>query len=261
MYKQPKSEYQRTATPPINAEVYLRQNGIFLSNYITPQSAYFSIMHEGVIFHVFDARRMTLGRIACRAAIYLRGKHKPIYDPIKEVEIGDRVIVVNASDVWVTGNKRITKIYRHHTRYAGGLHEITLKDLMRKNPLLLFKKAIGGMMPKTKTRYRLLERLHVHAGQYHNHQAQGIPQFINQPLPDPMKILGIDDLKNPEKTKVIAKFSLTGEKFPNDFDHLPVEIDEHYQNPQKWAPIKNKKKIERDRAHSMKVYRRYREYK
>ena len=50
-----------------------------------------------------DAEGQTLGRLASKVAILLRGKHKPNFTP--HVDCGDNVVVINASKVNLTGKK------------------------------------------------------------------------------------------------------------------------------------------------------------
>jgi len=70
-----------------------------------PQSMYCAVQHEGKTWHLFNAARMPLGRLATLAATYLRGKHKPTYDHMKPGWDGDFVVVVNAKNQWMTGRK------------------------------------------------------------------------------------------------------------------------------------------------------------
>ncbi len=76
-------------------------------------------------WYVVDAQGQTLGRLASKIAVILRGKHKPIYTP--HVDTGDYVIVVNCEKIAVTANKRTQKKYRWHTGYMGGLKERTFE--------------------------------------------------------------------------------------------------------------------------------------
>eukprot|EP00343_Euplotes_focardii_P006164 CAMPEP_0205809680 /NCGR_PEP_ID=MMETSP0205-20121125/13927_1 /ASSEMBLY_ACC=CAM_ASM_000278 /TAXON_ID=36767 /ORGANISM="Euplotes focardii, Strain TN1" /LENGTH=307 /DNA_ID=CAMNT_0053087187 /DNA_START=1 /DNA_END=921 /DNA_ORIENTATION=- len=196
----PNDEYTKMIVPKVNPVAFLKLYDIQYENYISPQSAYYAVKRNGIIWHIFDAKRIPLGRMAGRAATYLQGKYKPNYDPKKVLEIGDRIIVVNGEDIKVTGKKRYQKIFRHHTGYAGGLHSIVFKDLMLKDPQQLVMRVIRGMLPPNKTRKFLLERIKVYRGQYHPHKQMGMPHFMNQPLPDPHKILEmpktLDEIKN-----------------------------------------------------------------
>jgi large subunit ribosomal protein L13 len=98
------------------------------------------------------------------------GKHKPTYTPF--IDMGDHVIVINASKVVFTGTKTEDKIYRHHTGWPGGLKEISARDLLAKNPVRLIELAIKGMLPKTKLGRAMGGKLKVYAGAEHPHGAQ-----------------------------------------------------------------------------------------
>nr|GAT55478.1 mitochondrial 54S ribosomal protein [Mycena chlorophos] len=111
------------------------------------------------VWHHVDASDRILGKLAERIALVLMGKHKPIYDP--SIDCGDYVIVTNARKVLVTGRKSETIIYRKHTTYAGGMKEVPYKDMMRKHPDEIIRRAVSGMLPKNKLRERRLERLRV----------------------------------------------------------------------------------------------------
>ena len=66
-------------------------------------------------WYVIDAEGKPLGRVASKAAVLLRGKHKPTYTP--HIDCGDYVIIVNASKVLLTGNKLEDKKYYNHSQY------------------------------------------------------------------------------------------------------------------------------------------------
>lgn len=121
-------------------------------------------------WHVIDAGEHTLGRLATRVAALLQGKHKPSYSP--HLDMGDFVIVTNAANVRVTGNKLEGKIYYRHTGYMGGLKEATLRQLMEKRPEQVIEKAVKGMLPRNKLSRHLLRHLKVYAGAEHPHEAQ-----------------------------------------------------------------------------------------
>ena len=95
-----------------------------------------------------DAEGQTLGRLASKIAIMLRGKNKPNYTP--HVDCGDNVIVVNAEKVTMTGNKMQTKTYIRHTGFPGGQRSLTASELLAKKPIGLVEKAVKGMLPKNK---------------------------------------------------------------------------------------------------------------
>ena len=114
--------------------------------------------------------RYDIGSLSSEIAKILRGKHKPIYTP--HVDTGDFVIVINAKDIKVTGNKLEQKLYRHHTGYPGGLKEIKLKDLLEKKPEKVIYEAVRGMLPKNRLGRKMIKKLRVYSGAEHNHEAQ-----------------------------------------------------------------------------------------
>lgn len=126
-------------------------------------------------WYLVDANDKILGRLATRIASILRGKNKPMYT--KFLDTGDYVVVVNAERVAVTGKKLDDKIYYHHTQYPGGIKEIALKDLLKKKPEDVIKKAVWGMLPKGSLGRKMFKKLKVYAGEVHPHQAQ-LPEKI-----------------------------------------------------------------------------------
>jgi len=100
----------------------------------------------------------------------LRGKNKPTFTP--HIAGGDFVVVTNASNVVLTGNKLEGKMYRHHTGYVGGVKEISAGDLLVKNPTRMFEQAVWGMLPKGPLGRVMLSKLKVYAGAEHPHGAQ-----------------------------------------------------------------------------------------
>jgi len=117
-----------------------------------------------------DARNKTLGRVATRIAKILQGKTKPTYSP--NFLCGDYVVVINARYIKVTGRKLEEKIYDKYSGYPGGRKEITLKELMKKNPSKALYLAVKGMLPKNKLRKRMLRALKVYPEDKHPHLAQ-----------------------------------------------------------------------------------------
>ena len=126
-------------------------------------------------WHVIDANDVVLGRLATHAATLLRGKHKAIFAP--HVDTGDFVIIVNASKVALTGNKRETKVAYRHSGYPGGLKRIGYAELLEKRPEKAIELAIRGMLPKNKLGRQLLSKLKVYAGPEHPHGAQKPTEF------------------------------------------------------------------------------------
>lgn len=121
-------------------------------------------------WYVVDLAGKTLGRAASEIAKVLRGKHKPIFTP--NVDTGDYVVVINAEDVHLTGNKLAQKQYRKHSEYPGGLKETAYDELLREEPEKAIHKAVKGMLPSNKLGRKMLKKLKVYAGAEHPHQAQ-----------------------------------------------------------------------------------------
>ena len=121
-------------------------------------------------WYVLDAAGKPLGKTAAVAATLLRGKHKPEFTP--NADCGDFVIVINAEKAVLTGKKLDQKFYRHHSGYVGGLKETKYSKLMKEKPELAMKVAVRGMMPRNTLSKDSLKRLHVYAGDTHEHQAQ-----------------------------------------------------------------------------------------
>lgn len=121
-------------------------------------------------WHVIDAEDVILGRLAVQAANLLRGKHKPQFAP--HVDTGDFVIVVNASKIALSGNKRTDDMRHHHSGRPGGLKSVSIGDLLEKDPRRAVEKAVWGMLPKNKLSRQMLSKLKVYAGPEHPHAAQ-----------------------------------------------------------------------------------------
>lgn len=121
-------------------------------------------------WYVVDAKDKVLGRIASEVAARIRGKYNPLFTP--HADTGDWVIVVNADKIRLTGNKWDQKVYYHHSGYMGGLTETTARDLMAKKPEDLIRKAVRGMLPKSRLGRKLNTKLYVYAGDQHPHAAQ-----------------------------------------------------------------------------------------
>ena len=121
-------------------------------------------------WYIVDAADKPLGRTAATVAALLRGKHKVEFTP--NVDTGDYVIVINASKAVLTGNKLEQKYYRTHSGWIGGLKETKYRILMQDKPELAMRVAVRGMMPRNTVTKDSLKRLHVYAGDTHEHQAQ-----------------------------------------------------------------------------------------
>ncbi len=121
-------------------------------------------------WYIVDASGKTLGRLATEIARRLRGKHKPEYTP--HMDTGDYIVVINAKDVKVTGNKTTDKMYHHHTGFPGGLKSISFDKLVDKKPELIIEKAVKGMLPRGPLGRDMYRKLKVYAGAEHKHTAQ-----------------------------------------------------------------------------------------
>lgn len=116
-------------------------------------------------WHLYDVSGKILGRVASEITTTLRGKSKPYF--VSHLDCGDYVVVINASDIKVTGNKQIKKVYTRYSGYPGGLRKETLKDVMKDNPEKVIRNAVVGMLPDNKLKDKLLRRLYVFAGGEH----------------------------------------------------------------------------------------------
>ena len=128
-------------------------------------------------WYVVDAAGQPLGRLASKVAHVLRGKHRPEYTP--HVDTGDFVIVINAAQVRLTGNKLANKLYQRHSGYPGGLTTETCGDLLERMPAVVVERAVKGMLPKNSLGRQMFRKLKVHAEGTHPHVAQ-------QPEPFPL---------------------------------------------------------------------------
>ena len=119
---------------------------------------------------VVDAKDLPLGRLASKVAQILSGKHKPSYTP--HVDTGDFVVVVNASQVKVTGNKANDKNYYTHSGYPGAIRKESFRHLIVKHPERPIELAVKGMLPKNVLGRQMIEKLKVYGNGDHPHQAQ-----------------------------------------------------------------------------------------
>ena len=121
-------------------------------------------------WYVIDATDVSLGRLSTAVASILRGKNKPQYTP--NVDTGDYVIVVNAAKLKLTGKKATDKIYYRHSDYRGGLRATPAGELLAKNPVRLVELSVKGMLPKNTLGHQEFMKMHVYAGEDHEHVAQ-----------------------------------------------------------------------------------------
>ena len=121
-------------------------------------------------WYVIDAKDVALGRVAAKAASMLRGKHKVTYTP--HIDCGDNIIIINAKDVLLTGNKLNGKKYYNHSRYAGGLRERTAKEMVESYPVEMVERAVKGMLPHNRLGRKMINKVRIYAGAEHENQAQ-----------------------------------------------------------------------------------------
>ena len=121
-------------------------------------------------WHVMDAKDQVLGRLATQIADILRGKDKATYTP--HTDGGDYVVVINCSDIKLTGNKWTQKIYQSYSGYRSGLKELTANQVYAKDPTFIIHAAVKGMLPKNKQSRELIKKLKTYAGAEHPHIAQ-----------------------------------------------------------------------------------------
>ena len=121
-------------------------------------------------WYVIDAKGKVLGRVASEVARRLRGKHKPEFTP--HVDTGDYIVIINASEIVVTGNKAQDKRYYRHSGYPGGVTETTFEKMQQRFPGRAIQKAVKGMLPKGPLGYAMAKKLKVYAGAEHPHSAQ-----------------------------------------------------------------------------------------
>jgi len=121
-------------------------------------------------WYIIDAANKPLGRTAATVATLLRGKHKPTFTP--NVDCGDHVVVINAAQAVLTGNKLQDKYYRHHTGWVGGLKETKYATLMKNNPEKAMMVAIKGMLPDNTLGRKALTRVRIYRDANHSQEAQ-----------------------------------------------------------------------------------------
>ncbi len=121
-------------------------------------------------WYLVDAAGQTVGHLASEVASILTGKRNPQWTPF--LDLGDHVIIINARKAVLKGTKVEQKLYRHHTRYPGGLREVSAKDMFAKRPERVIEFAVKGMLPKTKLGRAMWKKLKIYADADHPHAAQ-----------------------------------------------------------------------------------------
>ena len=126
-------------------------------------------------WYVIDATGHTLGRLASRIALVLRGKHKATYTP--NVDTGDFVVVINAAKVVLTGKKDEQNRYMSFSGYVGGEIYRKVSEVRARHPEFIIEHAVKGMLPKNRLARQMLTKLRVFAGPQHTHEAQNPVKF------------------------------------------------------------------------------------
>ena len=121
-------------------------------------------------WHVVDAEGMVLGRLCTEVARILRGKHKPVFAP--HMDMGDHVIIINASKVVMTKGKADKNMVYTYSGYPGGLKSETYQNLLNRKPADAIARSVGGMLPKGPLGRQMIKKLNVYAGPEHPHAAQ-----------------------------------------------------------------------------------------
>lgn len=117
-----------------------------------------------------DVKGKTVGQVATKIANILRGKLKPEFTP--QLDCGDHVVAINCLEIRLAGSKMDTKMYQWHTQYPGGFREQTAREILARKPEKVLYDAVWGMLPRTRTRKKLMKKLHIYTGETHDHTAQ-----------------------------------------------------------------------------------------
>ena len=121
-------------------------------------------------WHLVDASGLPIGRLASEVAQILRGKHKPQYAP--HLDVGDHVVVINASKISITSKKSEQKMYHSHSGFPGGIKSESFNSLRQRKPEKIIERAVWGMLPKNRLGRSILKKLHIYADSNHPHQSQ-----------------------------------------------------------------------------------------
>lgn len=127
-------------------------------------------------WYVVDATDLILGRLSVQLADILRGKNKPTWTP--NVDGGDFVIVVNAQNICLSGNKAENEIWYNSSHYIGGLRARKGKEMLAKYPVELIRRSVKGMLPQNRLSRQIIKKLFIYEGENHPHAAQS-PQVLN----------------------------------------------------------------------------------
>ena len=126
-------------------------------------------------WYLVDASDKILGRLASQVASLLRGKDKPYWSPHQD--IGDYIVIINASKIKVTGKKLTDKKYYHHSGHPGGLRVRTLAERLKANPASVIRDAVWGMIPHNRQGRRIVTKLKVYPESRHPHKGQKLEEY------------------------------------------------------------------------------------
>ena len=127
-------------------------------------------------WHLVDASGFPIGRLASEIAQILRGKHKPQYAP--HLDVGDHVVVINASEIAITSKKPEQKMYHSHSGFPGGIKSESFNSLRQRKPERIIERAVWGMLPKNRLGRSILKKLHIYANADHPHESQNPQELI-----------------------------------------------------------------------------------
>jgi len=127
-------------------------------------------------WHLVDASGLPIGRLASEVAQILRGKHKPQYAP--HLDVGDHVVVINASEIAITSKKPEQKMYHSHSGFPGGIKSESFNSLRQRKPERIIERAVWGMLPKNRLGRSILKKLHIYANADHPHESQNPQELI-----------------------------------------------------------------------------------
>ena len=127
-------------------------------------------------WHLVDASGLPIGRLASEIAQILRGKHKPQYAP--HLDVGDHVVVINASEIAITSKKPEQKMYHSHSGFPGGIKSESFNSLRQRKPERIIERAVWGMLPKNRLGRSILKKLHIYSNAEHPHESQNPQELI-----------------------------------------------------------------------------------
>ena len=127
-------------------------------------------------WHLVDASGLPIGRLASEIAQILREKHKPQYAP--HLDVGDHVVVINASEIAITSKKPEQKMYHSHSGFPGGIKSESFNSLRQRKPERIIERAVWGMLPKNRLGRSILKKLHIYANAEHPHESQNPQELI-----------------------------------------------------------------------------------